>query len=333
MKRLMASLIPLLLAQFGLSQEMSPHADSKTAPKVIDAVEQPSVEGAQIVSESILAPDCEFSCRPRRLFESDRAFPGFISPITNPILSKDPRSMTEARFLFVQNWIPDEHPLDGGDFQVYALQLRLALTERLQLFADRDGIAVISPGAADSTTGLLNLAFGLRYWFIRDVEKQLLASGGLMYEVPTGEADVFQNHGSGVFTVFGTAAKEIAQKNHAILNVGYQFPTNTSDNSSFFYTSVHFDRQVAGFLYPLVEFNWYAYTDGGNRLPSAIGEGDGLLNLGTRGVAGNHLVTAAVGLTALLGDHIQTGVAYETPLTERNDLINNRLLVEFILRY
>ena len=36
----------------------------------------------------------------RGLLESDRAFPNFIGPISNPILTKDPRSLTELRPLF-----------------------------------------------------------------------------------------------------------------------------------------------------------------------------------------------------------------------------------------
>ena len=40
----------------------------------------------------------------RGLFESDHAFDGFTTPLSNPVQSKDPRSLTEARFLFMGNW-------------------------------------------------------------------------------------------------------------------------------------------------------------------------------------------------------------------------------------
>ena len=270
----------------------------------------------------------------RGLFESDRAFPNFIGPISNPVLSKDPRSTTEARLLFINNWIPNEHPLGGGDFQVYALQLRLALTERLTFIADKDGIATLSPSAAPSQTGLLNVAAGLRYLFVRDVENQFLLSGGFMWEPQSGYANVFQSHGDGLLSFFATAAKEHPGCFHSIVNVGFQQPIDSSENSRFFYTSLHFDKQVAGWLYPLVELNWFHYTDGGNRgLPPTLGEGDGLLNLGTSGVAGNDLVTVAVGVSAILSDHVQAGLAYETPISNRKDLLDHRLLVELILRY
>lgn len=297
------------------------------APNTEIIVDQPIMQG------TILPGSADYG-RPRGLFESDREFCRFIAPISNPILAKDPRSMTEARFVFLNNWIPSDHPLEGGDFQVYALQLRLAVTERLTLFADRDGIATLSPGAGKSETGLLNLGFGARYLFVRDVERQLLVSGGAMFSPQTGYGNVFQSHGDGTFTVFGTVAKEFAQVNHAILNLGYQFPVDNKDNSSFFYTSLHLDRQMFGWLYPLVELNWYHWTASGDRgIPSAIGEGDGLINIGTSEVAGNDLATVAVGTSALLGNHIETGIAYETPITDREDLIAHRINFHLILRY
>jgi hypothetical protein len=268
------------------------------------------------------------------MFASDRAFEGFIGPITNPVLTKDPRSLTEARFLFINNVIDGNNPIGGGDFQVYAMQLRVALTDRLTLIADKDGYGVINSNPLGNTDGWLNLAAGLKYTLIRDVENQFLAAVGFMYEIPSGEAAVFQGQGDGLFTFFGTVGKEFGQCNHAILNVGYQVPVDADANSSFFYSQIHLDRQMFGWLYPLMEVNWYHWVAGGNRgLPPALGEGDGLLNLGTSGVAGNDLVTMAFGLKAKLNANAEVGAAWEFPVSNRHDLINNRLTAEFILRY
>ncbi len=279
--------------------------------------------------------DCFHPCNScRGPLESDRAFPNFIGPISNPVLAKDPRALTEARLLFVQNWIPDDHPLGGGDFQAYGLQVRVALTERLSFIADKDGYLVVNPGNGPKQDGWLNVALGLKYAFVRDVENQLLVVGGLQYEPQTGEADAFQSHGDGVFTVFTTVGKEFLDKHHFIANLGYQFPATDSQNSSFFYTSFHLDRQLTCRLFTLVELNWFHWTDGGNRgLPEALGEGDGLLNLGTSSVAGNDLVTIAIGLKAIVNKNLDVGVAYETPISNRKDLIDHRILAEAILRY
>jgi hypothetical protein len=58
-----------------------------------------------------------------------------------------------------------------------------------------------------------------------------------------------------------------------------------------------------------------------------------LLKLGTSGVAGSDLVTVAVGLKAILNDHMEIGAAYERPVSQPRDLIDNRVLAEFILRF
>lgn len=230
--------------------------------------------------------------------------------------------------------IDGNNPIGGGDFQVYAMQLRVALTERLTLIADKDGYGVINSNAIGNSDGWLNLAAGLKYTLIRDVENQFLATVGFMFEPQTGEAAVFQSHGDGLFTFFGTVGKEFGQCNHAILNLGYQVPVDGDENSSFFYSQIHLDRQMFGWIYPLMEVNWYHWVAGGDRgLPAALGEGDGLLNLGTTGVAGNDLVTMAFGLKAKLNANAEVGAAWEFPVSNRHDLINNRLTAEFILRY
>jgi hypothetical protein len=283
-----------------------------------------------------LSEACQSCCcdSERRPFESDRAFPRFIGPMTNPVLSKDPRALTEARLLFVNNQIDPASPLGDGSFQAYGLQVRVALTDRLSFIADKDGYLVIHPAGGPTRDGFADIAVGLKYAFIRDVENQFLFTGGFMFEPQTGEEEVFQGHGEGLFTFFVSTGKEINEKYHVLGNFGYQVPVDTHDNSSFFYLSLHADREFFGWLYPLLEVNWFHWVTSGQRgLPPALGEGDGLINLGTSGVAGNDLVSMAVGLKARLGQHADTGVAWEFPVSNRHDLLNNRITAEFIIRY
>jgi len=314
-------------------------------PANAEAPAQPgaaSAPGASLVVDGALPSDAigfqraaaDWSVPPSGQLQSDRAFPGFVGPISNPVLSKDPRSLTEARFMFVNDSIPPDHPLRGGNFQVIGLQVRVALTDRLSLTVDKGVYAWIHPGSGPEQDGFINIAAGLKYLLVRDVENQFLWSAGFMYEPQTGEGSVFQNQGHGVMTAFTTAGKQLADYYHVLGTFGYQFPLDSNQNSSFFYTSLHLDRQVCGWLYPLIELNWFHYAAGGDRgLPPALGEGDGLLNLGTSGVAGNDLVTLAAGLKAVVSEHLETGVAWEFPISNRKDLIDNRLTFELILRY
>ncbi len=353
-----ACLLPLLVAGTVITEPTPPTATPPSIatppPHISPAPSTPSGTSASVVNSSTItgpvlmeplhaapgpfAPDwlgdCCTSPPSRGFLESDHAFPGFIGPISNPILSKDPRSLTEARALFIHNVVDASNPVGLDTFQAYALQVRLALTERLAFIADKDGYAVLNDRMGDSNDGWLNVAAGLKYAFVRDVEQQMLLTGGFMYEIPNGEADVFQGQGDGLFTVFSTFGKEVAQHNHFLATVGYQFPLDGNQNASFWYTSLHVDRHIGRGFYPLLELNWFHYTSGGDRgIPGAIGDGDGLINIGTDDLSGNDLVTMAVGLKAVRTRHCEIGTAWEFPLSPRHDLINNRLTVELILRY
>ena len=85
---------------------------------------------------------------------------------------------------------------------------------------------------------------------------------------------------------------------------------------------------------PLAELNWFHYTSGGNwGIPNAVGEGDGHINFGTSGMAGADLTTIALGAKAKLNRHIELGVVWEAPISNREDLIENRITSELIIRY
>lgn len=298
------------------------------------AADAANKDGKSAANESVWRAECADPCKKR--FESDREFCNFIGPISNPVLSKDPRSLTEVRFLFVNNWIDSLHPLGvggNGTLQLYTMQARIALNERLSLIADKDGYAVLNPSGADEEDGWVNAAGGLKYVLVRDVEDQFLLTTGIMYEMQSGEAAVFQSHGDGLLTLFSTAGKEIC-RSHVLATIGQQLAIERSSNSGFFYTSLHFDRRLSDWLYPLVEVNWFHYTSSGNRgIPAVVGEGDGLINIGTSDVTGNDLLTVALGIKAKLKENVELGGAWESPISNRHDLIGDRITAELILRY
>ena len=302
-------------------QEASVTEGSITETAVIDANDPAFTEGFRTWDTS-----------GRRLFESDHAFDDFVAPVSNPVFAKDPRSNTQARFLFINNWTPTSHAVAPDDqIQAYALQVNVAITERLSFIADKDGYAVVNKGPLKQ--GFLNLAAGLKYAFIRRPENQFILSGGFMYEAPSGEIDVLQGYGAGIVTPFISGGKGWG-KFHTITNMGLSVPLNNTMNSGFFYWQQHFDYAVTDWFAPIGEVNWYHYTSGGNHgIPAAVGEGDGLLNFGTSGMTGADLVTLALGGRFLLTEHLSTGIVWETPISNRKDLINNRINLDVIFRY
>lgn len=264
-------------------------------------------------------------------FESDHAFDGFAGPFSNPVQFKDPRSLTEARGIFAAAWSDPNMPLGNTTAEVYALQLRVAVTERLQIFADKDGIVRLNPGVAESRTGLANIAVGAKYAFYRDPDTQTIASAVVQYEAPTGYANIFQNQGSGLLATYLVMGQEFAGNTHAIVQVGQNFAMNALD-SGYFLTCVHLDKRFGRFT-PFYEANWFYYNQDGTFLPTLSIEGGGYLNLGAGQVMGRSYVTNAVGFKYDLSKCQELGLGYEFQVSEPIMLFNNFAMAQYILRY
>ncbi|MEN0111602.1 MAG: hypothetical protein AAF805_12855, partial [Planctomycetota bacterium] len=67
---------------------------------------------------------------------TEGCFDDFISPMTNPVHFEDPRNVTEVRFIYWQHRVPATAL--GGNVNLYALQIRARLTDRLSLIATKD---------------------------------------------------------------------------------------------------------------------------------------------------------------------------------------------------
>jgi hypothetical protein len=258
---------------------------------------------------------------------SDACFGDFISPMTNPVNFEDPRTLTEARFIFLNHRIPAA--VGGDGLQLFALQVRAALNDRLSIIATKDGYIVSqNPVVGD---GWADVAAGLKLNLYSDPCAGQLLSTGATYEMPVGSPDAFQGNGDGEFHMFLTAGTRI-EKWHWIGGTGIRLPAN-SDESSMMYWSNHLDRQLGdSSLYALFEFNWYHWIGSGNAgLPGV--EGLDVINLGSTGVAGNNISTGAFGFKYSPSSTMEVGVAWEVPFTERRDIIDNRLTVDWIVRY
>ena len=139
--------------------------------------------------------DCLTCCeRWLGLLPSDHCFERFISPLSNPFFFEDPRSLTEARGIFIDHQLPAA--IGGGDLQVEALQLRGRLTERWSVVMGR--LANINVNAPGGPSGLLSVPIGVKYNLVRDVECQRLMSVDLTYFIP-GSAAPLPPPGGGDF--------------------------------------------------------------------------------------------------------------------------------------
>ena len=275
--------------------------------------------------------DCR-CCAPAKLlglFQSSQpGFDDFISPMTNPVYFEDPRNLTEARLVYIHHKVPATAL--GGEIDLLALQLRAALTDRLSFIATKDGFAASSNPLIDD--GWADVSAGLKYTLFSNPASQTILSGGLLFELPVGSTRTLQGKGDGLFNLFLTGGTELAGF-HWISSSGFLLPTNRSEESSLWFWSNHFDRRLGSTdFYGLVEFSWYHFMGAGDGGVAGV-EGGDLFNFGSTGVAGNDIVTGAFGLKYKPNRSVEIGVAWENPLTDRRDVLEDRLTVDFILRY
>lgn len=262
---------------------------------------------------------------------TDTRFNQFISPITNPVFFEDPRSLTEARLIFLNHELPGS--LGGGDVQLYAMQVRAAITDRLSLIAIKDGFVVGQPNAPHDD-GWADVAAGLKYRLWTDDCNTRVLSGGLTFELPVGSTRALQGTGDGEFNLFLSSAAELSNGWLWMSATGFRLPTNAQEESQVWYLSNHLSHRLGCTnTYVVGEVNLYHWMRAGNQPALAGVEGLDLYSFGSTGVAGNDIVTGAIGVKHKPSNWIELGLAWEAPLTSRRDILDNRITVDCILRF
>ena len=284
--------------------------------------------------EQLLGKRCEW-------FKSDHAFDGFISPVTNPFLFEDPRSLTEVRPIFTIEKIPNaEGDFHGGNTFFFGTQLRLAITDRLSFVINKLGGESFNPGsdsAYPSSTGFAEFWFGPKYTFIRNEDTGTLLAGGLQFQCPTGPHGNFQDTGTLTLVPYFSYAQNFLRdfapgSMNGMVGGGYALSVN-GERSDYFYLSAHIDMDVLNqrHWYPFIEMNWFMYTTNGNTTPVGI-EGEDLINFGGH-AAGQGELSLAFGTRYKFTENYQIGGAFEFPLAGPHDLMDYRFTLDFIFRY
>lgn len=274
-------------------------------------------------------------------FQSDHAFDGFISPVTNPFLFEDPRALTEARPLFLYQSIPTKNFLTrGGNVEFFGTQLRLALCERFSVVINKLGGVAIQPRDKtfiDDTDGLAEFWISPKWTFLRNENSGTLGALGVVFELPVGPRRVFQDTGDLSLTPYVSLGQNFFRTSYGSMNflgtLGYSFAVDNVRSDRFF-TSLHLDFDIANAhrFYPLIELNWFQYTANGGATNFGV-EGRDLANFGSMSVTGNSSVALAGGLRVKINEHFQLGAAAEFPVTGRKDLMDYRLTFDMIFRY
>ncbi len=281
----------------------------------------------------------------RSIFQSDRKFDIFTSPVSNPFYFEDPRALTEIRPVFIWQHTPSTNTVwNGGDNFAFAARGSVAFTPNISLVVNRVGWSFISPktGTPDigNANGFSELHLGPKFTIIRNDVSNTVAAVGLTFEIPTGSSRVLQDTGSLSFSPYFSLAQNFLRSEYGSFNFmttsGYVFRTDGQRTESIF-ASFHIDYDIRNShrVYPLAELNFRHYTRNGNARDLDF-EGSDLGNFGSRSVSGLSELSLALGARFVINNNVHFGIAAEfnvLPNSSGRHLDQFRLTTDFIFRY
>lgn len=202
-----------------------------------------------------------------------RGFECAVEPVGQPLYFESPYNVSGPRLLFLHHQFSDGSQLQGGQVNVVAVQARLALSERWQFIATKDGYSWFDSGIISNQEGWNDLAAGLKYVFYVDCEADLVASAGARLMFTTGDDEILQSE-TEELSPFISVAKGW-DRFHVVGGLTYRLPFDDDDGNQVFHWDVSASYEVApdalpGFA-PLVELHGVHYTSDGTRLRLSVG--------------------------------------------------------------
>ncbi len=282
----------------------------------------------------------------RAPFQSDHAFDGLISPVSNPFYFEDPRSLTELRPIFMWQSVPHKDPyFMGGNVEFFGVQGRLALNEHWSVVVNKLGWIGTQPDNPDlrHTSTFADVNLGPKWTFFRNEEGPGgpgIAATGINFDIPTSkhsELGASDTLGLDPYITYGKNFGHLPNgygSFNFLGEAGFSFGVNNS-RSDFFHTSLHLDYDVANLhkIYPLMELNWFYYLKHGNNSDITT-EGADLINFGAEHLEFNrNVVRLAFGFRYKFSECLQLGTAFEFPVTNQKALSDFRLGIDLIWRY
>ncbi len=282
--------------------------------------------------------------------EREGRYEGFIMPMSAPYLFEDPFITTGVQAIGIWHDFPGNSVFQGGYARVYALQVRVAITDRLGFFASKDGYAgfYTEQPLFGTTDGFFDVMAGFKYALIDERDSNFILTPSLRYQATQGSRDVLAGNGQGIWVPAVSAGWGIGDF-RLIGDVGAQLPVDGDENSTPLFYNLHVAYPVTSRLTPFVELNGLHYLDEGDgsstiRLKAAslpisavqavVGtgafEGVDILNLGSNDVEGNDIITLAVGARYAITNNVSFGFSYEHPVTRRKDIIQQRFTISLL---
>ena len=184
-----------------------------------------------------------------------------VRPLTAPYFHEDSFVTTDFRAWWVRHHFYSD--TIGGHATVAALQVRVAITQQLQLVAYKDGHTRFS-GTMGGESGWNDVGAGLKWAFLQDWDRELHAAVGLGYELSLGDEAVLQN--TQTLRLWGSVNKSF-DRLHLGATANYLKANNRSagalGNADMLTGHLHADYFVNAWFSPVIEMNAYWVTNAG----------------------------------------------------------------------
>lgn len=281
---------------------------------------------------------------------------GSFNPMGMPYLFEDPHITSGLNFAYLWHGFPDDSAFQGGGVHVLALQIRLALTDRLAFIATKDGLTILRPDnpVVEEDTGIMDMTMGFKYALIDSRENDFILTPALRYEIPLGNEGVYQGYGDGVMIPSASfrwgLGKLGLEGANVIGSIGGQIPLERDANSDSIFYNLHLDYGfdmgdgIVEYIVPFMELNGIHYTgsgDGLNPIHTTLGkvplntvqgllgtgpfEGVDVANLGSRGIQGADLLVLGGGVRVPTSWNVEFGLMAEGPISKRQDIYGHRV--------
>jgi len=252
-----------------------------------------------------------------------------VHPLTAPYYHEDSFVTTDLRAWYLNHQFPSNSAIGGGSANVYALQIRAALTDTLQLVAYKDGYLDFDSGLVDDD-GWNDLAAGIKWAFIQDWESDLHAAVGIGYQFGIGDDDVLQQDDD--LRIWGSANKGYGRL-HVGATVNLLIPTEGDagfGNSTRLLWHFHSDYYIEEWVSAVIEFNGFHTINEDDTRPLTF-SGVDVANLG--GGQGEDTVAMGVGGELRVIEGVDLRGAFEFPLTNQDDLFGTRFTISAVYSF
>lgn len=120
----------------------------------------------------------------------------FVMPVGMPMYFADPFITTDLRLLYIHHQIPGGSALGSGEVHVAAVQIRVALSERMAFMVTKGGYSRVDSRATPAADGPNDWALGLKYALYSNPDDQFLVPAGLRWDLSSGSTDAWQREDS-----------------------------------------------------------------------------------------------------------------------------------------